>query len=82
MKDLAEMASIASSYTFRLTPEQVRLSRIGRFIWLRLDVNRYLRSKTRNLATNLIFRLATVTPTPNSFLRSSEFQALRKSDSP
>jgi hypothetical protein len=38
MTDLAEMGRIASSYTARLTPEQVRLSRIGRFIWLRLDV--------------------------------------------
>jgi hypothetical protein len=80
MNDLAEMARIASSYTFRLTPKQVRLSRIGRFIWLRLDVNRYMRSKTRSLATNLIFRLATATPTPNTFLRPSEFQQLRKSD--
>lgn len=38
MNDLAEMARIASSYTARLSPEQVRLSRIGRFIWLRLNV--------------------------------------------
>jgi len=38
MHDLAEMARIAASYTGRLSPEQVRLSRIGRFIWLRLDV--------------------------------------------
>jgi hypothetical protein len=38
MNDLAEMGRIASSYTARLTPEQVRLSRIGRFIWLRFDV--------------------------------------------
>jgi Type II secretion system (T2SS), protein E, N-terminal domain len=37
MNDLAEMGRIASSYTARLTPEQVRLTRIGRFIWLRLD---------------------------------------------
>jgi hypothetical protein len=38
MNDLAEMGRIASSYAARLTPGQVRLSRIGRFIWLRLDV--------------------------------------------
>jgi Type II secretion system (T2SS), protein E, N-terminal domain len=38
MNDLAEMGRIAASYTARLTPEQVRLTRIGRFIWLRLDV--------------------------------------------
>ncbi|HSZ61105.1 MAG TPA: hypothetical protein VK828_04880 [Terriglobales bacterium] len=78
MNDLAEMARIASSYTARLTPEQVRLSRIGRFIWLRLDVNRHLRSKNRSLATNLIFRLATAAPTPIPFVRPSEIEALRK----
>src|ERR1700688_3374889 len=39
ISDLAEMASIASSYTARLSPGQVRLSRVGRFIWLRLDIN-------------------------------------------
>ncbi len=32
MNDLAEMARIASSYTARLSPEQVRLSRVGRFL--------------------------------------------------
>ncbi len=37
MADLGEMARIASSYTARLSPGQVRLSRLGRFIWLRLD---------------------------------------------
>ena len=80
MNDLAEMARIASSYTARLTPEQVRLSRIGRFIWLRLDVNRYLRSKTRSLATNLIFRLATPSPQTISFIHPSESRALHESD--
>ncbi len=61
MSELAEMASIAASYTARLNPDQVRLSRIGRFIWLRLDV----RSKTRAHTTNLVFRLATdVRPIP------------------
>jgi hypothetical protein len=77
MNDLAEMARIASSYTARLTPEQVRLSRIGRFIWLRLDVNRYMRSKTRSLATNLIFRLAAAGPVTIPFVPPSEFHALR-----
>ena len=48
MNELAEMARIASGCTARLTPEQVRLGRIGRFLWLRLDVNRYHRSKTRS----------------------------------
>jgi hypothetical protein len=75
MNDLAEMARIASSYTARLTPEQVRLSRIGRFIRLRLDVNRYIRSKMRPLATNLIFRLATPSPHPIPFVRPEQVQA-------
>jgi hypothetical protein len=58
MNDLAEMARIASSYTARLSPEQVRLSRIGRFIWLRLEVGTKLRSQRRSITTNLVFRLA------------------------
>jgi len=64
MNDLSEMARIAASYTARLTPEQVRLSRIGRFIWLRLDVGqdvrseaRILRTRMRPITTNLVFRL-------------------------
>src|SRR4030081_2442388 len=63
--DLAEMARIASIYTARLSPEAVRLSRIGRFIWLRLDV----RSKTPSTATNLVFRLPTDSPRPLPFAR-------------
>jgi hypothetical protein len=35
--DLAEMARIASSYSAKLNPRQVRLSRLGSFIWLRLE---------------------------------------------
>ena len=66
MNDLAEMARIASSYTARLTPEQVRLSRIGRFIWLRLEVASNIRSnarsKARSITTNLVFRLPTDSP--------------------
>jgi CheY-like chemotaxis protein len=70
MNDLAEMARIAASYTTRLTPEQVRLTRIGRFIWLRFDVNRdlgseiqsYGRSRRRSITTNLVFRLPTDSP--------------------
>ncbi len=57
MNDLAEMARIASSYTARLNPEQVRLSRIGRFIWLRLEVGAKIRSQRRPITTNLVFRL-------------------------
>ncbi len=42
MNDLAEMGRIASSYTARLTPGQVHLCRIGRFIWLRLDARAHV----------------------------------------
>ncbi|MGA3089079.1 MAG: hypothetical protein ABSD75_10730 [Terriglobales bacterium] len=66
MNDLAEMARIASSYTARLSPEAVRMSRIGRFIWLRLDAGRevrsnprVLRTRPRPITTNLVFRLPT-----------------------
>jgi len=69
MNDLAEMARIASSYTSRLSPEEVRLSRIGRFIWLRLDVRPDLRSKPRFIATNLVFRLPADSPRPIPFAR-------------
>jgi hypothetical protein len=77
MNDLAEMARIASSYTARLSPEQVRLSRVGRFIWLRLNVRRDVRPnfrsdvrcKTRSNATNLVFRLPTESPSPIPFTR-------------
>ena len=77
MNDLAEMARIASSYTARLSPEQVRLSRVGRFIWLRLDVNRdarsnarsNARSKTRSNTTSLVFRLPTDSPSAIKFTR-------------
>jgi hypothetical protein len=73
MNDLAEMARIAASYTARLSPEQVRLCRIGRFIWLRLDVGqdvrseaRVLRTRMRPITTNLVFRLQTESTRPNS----------------
>jgi len=81
MNDLAEMARIASSYTARLSPEQVRLSRVGRFIWLRLDVNRDVRSsaranarsnaraKMRSNTTNLVFRLPADPPSAIPFTR-------------
>src|SRR4030081_1847034 len=64
MNDLAEIAHIASSYTARLSPEAVRLSRIGRFIWLRLDVPAQVRSKPLPRATNVVFRLSTDSPRP------------------
>ncbi len=59
MSELAEMARIAGSYTARLSPDEVRLSRIGRFIWLRLDVHAANRLRSRSVTTNLVFRLAT-----------------------
>ncbi len=68
MNDLVEMARIASSYTARLSPEEVRLSRIGRFIWLRLDVHPESRPRTRSVTTNLVFRLATDSPRPSARL--------------
>jgi hypothetical protein len=75
MNDLAEMARITSSYTARLSPEQVRLSRIGRFIWLRLDVRSTVRThlrfggplQTRSLTTNLVFSLSANSPRPIPF---------------
>jgi len=54
MNDFAEMSRISSSYIARLNPDEVRLSRVGRFIWLRLNV--------RATATNLLFRLPAESP--------------------
>jgi len=48
-RDLKEIAGITSSYVTRLSPEDVRVSRVGGFIWLRL--------KSSSAATNLVFRL-------------------------
>src|SRR5208337_2085177 len=48
----------------RLSPEEVRLSRIGRFIWLRLDVHPAVRPRSRSITTNLVFRLATDPTSP------------------
>ena len=48
-RDLAEMGRITSSYVARLAPDDVRLSRVGQFIWLRL--------KDRRAVTNLLFCL-------------------------
>ncbi|MGB6630445.1 MAG: hypothetical protein WBD25_04525 [Terriglobales bacterium] len=81
LNDLAEMARIAASYTARLSPGQVRLTRIGRFIWLRLNVGASVLSsvlpnirtntlpKTSSITTNLVFRLTTDAPHPLSFTR-------------
>jgi Type II secretion system (T2SS), protein E, N-terminal domain len=65
MYDLSEMSRIAASYTARLSPEHVRLNRIGRFIWLRMEVSRDgrfdadARPISRAITTNLVFRLPT-----------------------
>jgi hypothetical protein len=48
-RDLAEMARITSSYINRLSPEEIHISRLGHFIWLRLQA--------RSAATNLVFNL-------------------------
>ena len=55
-RDLNEMARITSSYVSRLSPEEVRLSRIGPFLWLRL--------KAKSAATNLLFCLQSTFPQP------------------
>jgi hypothetical protein len=81
LNDLAEMARIAASYTARLSPGQVRLTRIGRFIWLRLNVGTAILSsvlpnirtnalpKASSITTNLVFRLTSDAPHPQSFTR-------------
>ena len=62
--DFAEMSRISSSYIGRLSPDEIRVSRIGHFIWLRLKAGRS--------ATNLIFHLKTQSPDLSSQF-SSEF---------
>jgi CheY-like chemotaxis protein len=47
--DFNEMARITLSYVARIGPDEVRLSRVGRFIWLRL--------KREGTLTNLVFCL-------------------------
>ncbi|MGB9236020.1 MAG: hypothetical protein WCC04_16545 [Terriglobales bacterium] len=53
-RDMGEMARITSSYIARLSPEDVRISRIGQFIWLCL--------KAHSVSTNLLFCLQTNSP--------------------
>jgi len=48
-RDLSETVRITSSYIARVSPDEVRLNRIGRFVWLRLT--------RRPLLTNLVFFL-------------------------
>jgi hypothetical protein len=49
IRDFAEMSRISSSYITRLSPDEVRLTRLGSFIWIRLNV--------RSAITNVLFRL-------------------------
>jgi Type II secretion system (T2SS), protein E, N-terminal domain len=70
-RDFSEMARITSSYISRVNPDEVRLSRAGRFIWLRL--------KGRPALTNIVFCLepiaaqsqpsSTLLPSPSSLPR-------------
>jgi Type II secretion system (T2SS), protein E, N-terminal domain len=53
-RDLEEMARITSSYVSRLHPEEVRLNRIGQFLWLRL--------KSHSVPTNVLFCLQPPSP--------------------
>jgi len=75
MSDLAEMARIAASYTSRLAPEEVRLSRIGRFIWLHLNLSSASRTAARQklhlAAVNLTFRLQPSSPRALHYAPSS-----------
>ncbi len=85
MNDLAEMGHIAASYTARLSPEQVRLVRIGKFIWLRLEApraaaqNRRHDSGSKTALTNLIFRLPTE---PVAVPITPPFRQLEQSSAP
>lgn len=70
-RDPGEMARITSSYVNRVAPREVRLGRIGYFIWLRLH--------GRNGATNLVFNLQPATPPirmPRFAANSLSFAAL------
>jgi hypothetical protein len=74
MNDLAEMARIASSYTGRLSPEQVRLSRIGRFIWLRLDVRSKARLHLRSGGQSKLRSPYSISMTTNSMTTNLVFR--------
>jgi hypothetical protein len=47
--DFAEMSRISSSYIARLSPDEIRVTRLARFIWIRL--------KVRSATTNVLFHL-------------------------
>ena len=65
-RDLGEMSRITSSYVNRVNPQDVRLSRVGHFIWLRL--------KAHSAATNLVFNLQ-----PSSASRAPALASLSSS---
>jgi Type II secretion system (T2SS), protein E, N-terminal domain len=58
-RDLNEMARISLSYVSRLGPEEVRMNRVGRFIWLRFKACTSAPNPvpTASSATNLVFCL-------------------------
>ncbi|MGB9074340.1 MAG: hypothetical protein WCC22_17010 [Terriglobales bacterium] len=58
MHDSADMVRIASSYIARFGAEEIRLDRLGPFIWLRLQ--------SRTSIMNLLFRLRMDPPHPGS----------------
>jgi hypothetical protein len=62
LHDLAEMSRISSSYIARLSPNEVRLTRVGPFIWLCLRV--------RSAVTNILFRLPAESTRPFSLVPS------------
>lgn len=69
LNDLAEISRISSSYLARVSPDEVRLTRIGRFIWIRI--------KVRSAPTNILFRLTGESshPRPDSPQLYSFFEA-------
>jgi hypothetical protein len=58
MHDAADMVRIASSYITRFGADEIRLDRLGPFIWLRLQ--------SRTSMMNLLFRLGIDPPQPRS----------------
>ncbi len=60
--DLAEMSRISANYVARLAPEEIRVARLGRLIWIRL--------RRRSSATNMVFSLPLAPASPPSHMRS------------
>lgn len=77
-RDLNEMARISLSYVSRLSPEGIRVNRVGRFIWLRFDART---SAPRPISkasspTNLVFCLDTGSLLPRPPSQESRSSAL------